>query len=194
MPRPTFEDVAATIGGDRELAERLEALAPKVEAIWRNAPSIRKSYADDRDRYIRMKKRAERLRADLASISQEDLWLLEDWRGAGMFGPVRQHQECLDRIIGWCAQAAFAVPRESGRPKATAQVACAVIVMEAWALTHRGRTPGHMNLQAREACQDYWAACGGKGKPPGWQRHIGTALKRDRDRKWVAAYLRQGTK
>jgi hypothetical protein len=85
--------------------------------------------------------------------------------------------------------AVIALSPRRKRPNVRRQF-CAAVVFEAWSLIHGGR-PSPIPDRLREACQEYWEACGGgAGGIEDWRRHVKEAAATENGliRKVLSAY------
>jgi hypothetical protein len=71
--------------------------------------------------------------------------------------------------------------KRTGRPPDVGREVCAAVMIEAWKAA-RGSDAKPHSLEFREACGEYWKACGGgdSGDPENWRRPITAALKIER--------------
>ena len=168
----SFATVARKIGDCRLETALQELAATVVQRAIHNASQFVSRRADIRSDIKRLKAEARRFETALRRISAHildmpppDAELLEAKRSVG-------------QIARWCDATLSAVPGRGGAPKRPGRVACAMIVIEAWAVV-RGRTPGANNKHVQEVCDDYWCACGCKslGDPGNWRRSMAAALK-----------------
>jgi hypothetical protein len=109
---------------------------------------------------------------------------------------IRVAKRAADKIIELCDLTLEINPVKPGAPSQQGRVMCAVIVVEAWAAV-RGRLPGANNLDAQDACDRYWNACGcepiRKDKPADWNWSI-AAARRERTSPryfWIGSQIRR---
>ena len=169
MSEPTFASVARKIG-DLRLEEALRKLAVNIKNEIHNADFV-PLRAKVRSDVKRLKAEARRFEVALNRVSK--LFLALPANESDCL-PVARQAMC--NVIALCDTALSITSPKGGVRKKPGRVTCALIVIEAWAFVH-GRTPGHHNDFAQEACDDYWRACGGtrEGDAGRWRRQITAA-------------------
>jgi len=181
-----FVEVAKMIG-DSRLAKPLEQLAAKeVEIEVHNASFIPIPTADKLKRdIVRLRDATKRFEIARDQVSRH---LLDLPSNAATALPLAK--EAISQIYAMCEEA-LGPPRERDRRRKPGNLTCALIVIEAWAFAN-GKPPSANNEQAKEACEAYWRACG--GKPSGnWQRMLKSArADRSRLRDLIQDQIRRG--
>ena len=166
-PRPTFASVALKIG-DQRLEKTLERLADAVRTEIKNATFGAKR-AVVRKNVERLKAETRRFEITLNRVSKHllDLPSSVDWKSLSV---ARKAGRGIERFC----EEALKLSKKGARPKEPGLVTCASIVIETWAIAHKGTPPGHNNEKAQQACEDYWRACGGlrEGDAGRWSRHM----------------------
>src|SRR5271165_691518 len=143
---PTFASVARMVG-DPQLEEALAALATSVKTEVHNAEFMDgegHKRSDFRADFERLKKEAARFEKAPNQASKQLLALpfceIERLSAA---------KQAIHDIKALCDKALSINPAKRGRTEIPGRLTCALIVIEAWARAHNGRTPGHNNVEAQ---------------------------------------------
>jgi hypothetical protein len=134
-----------------------------------------------RSRFLRVQAAAKKMDRALDGIRDGLLWMtVKDLEDFPTIRPaLSKAVEISDRVLK-------SIPSGGGRKRPrrlagpTAEVTCAIVVIEAWTAVHGEPRGGH-NDRIGEICEKYWRACGGprtgkEGDPGNWRRPMKEAL------------------
>jgi hypothetical protein len=191
-PRPTFNDVARLIARPEPPPDWLAALLEWWTAGVKTDCAIDRAYPLKRAQLNDLIRTRESASAILTVC---DRFRAREYLGSspllGSNDTVQLKQrlcDLLEKIDPAILQLTKGGDKaRAGRPPLLAKTRCAARISEAWKFLH-GEDPATRNLQAAEAAQAYWLACGGSNTGWGntslnsWRHHfnrakVGTIVK-----------------
>jgi hypothetical protein len=188
-----FAEVARLIGGEESLLRHVEAelerLSSTVETIVHNEALIPKR-SEVRAVANELKKAAAAYLSVYSKLPEVLLDLPVD-----RFECLSEARKALDDVTAYSDTILSMHSGKGGRPKKSAKLTCALIVVEAWTAVHC-RPPGRRRERALEACECYWQACGQEPQRDegSWQRCLIDALHDNSPlRRWLHDEFQRGT-